>query len=342
MAFEDFVKNTVPSSLGSVVMSPGLRVADYFSNKQIEGVLNSVINSVTGAGLTGQQIAQNEYTAGREDSQYQRLVEDLRKAGLNPAMLFGHGAQPASSASASPSSNGASFSNMLELAALEAQIKNLNSQANLNDAAAVEKRSNTALNEQWFEFNKSINPLKVKAQEIANDLSREQRVKIKYETQKVIAEMEKIVAETETEASKQLYNMLAGELAQAEAWQIYELAPYKVKLMDAQTSHERAMASLAAVETMYKKGLIDGGYIDAMCDEMKSNARDADSRAAIDEFRRNISTGNAFSWDAETKLGKVFEQIVKGTLGYPFAAVDYLLDKINLSAFIGFTSKDKR
>lgn len=36
----------------------------------------------------------NEYTANREDTAYQRLVEDLRKAGLNPAMMYGSSANP--------------------------------------------------------------------------------------------------------------------------------------------------------------------------------------------------------------------------------------------------------
>lgn len=41
----------------------------------------------------------NEYTAMREDTAYQRLVDDLRQAGLNPAMMFGSSASPQASGS---------------------------------------------------------------------------------------------------------------------------------------------------------------------------------------------------------------------------------------------------
>lgn len=42
---------------------------------------------------------QNKYTASREDTAYQRLVQDLKSAGLNPAMMYGSSATPSSASS---------------------------------------------------------------------------------------------------------------------------------------------------------------------------------------------------------------------------------------------------
>lgn len=126
-----FILNMLPSGVTPLSFGVGGAFAKALAGNSAEGLLQSIvpsaINSVTKAGLTGQQIAQNEWTAQREDTQYQRLIDDLQKAGLNPAMLFGKSAQPVSSPSAGD--NGASvagsFSNLLELATLPQKIRSM-------------------------------------------------------------------------------------------------------------------------------------------------------------------------------------------------------------------------
>lgn len=47
----------------------------------------------------GELAKANEYTASREDTAYQRLVDDLKRAGLNPAMMYGSSASISASGS---------------------------------------------------------------------------------------------------------------------------------------------------------------------------------------------------------------------------------------------------
>lgn len=79
--------------------NPGLGFEDYLkymaqhSDEYAEKYLDYLIEQ-------GSIDKANQYTASREDTAYQRLVQDLKSAGINPAMMFG--------SSASISASGAS------------------------------------------------------------------------------------------------------------------------------------------------------------------------------------------------------------------------------------------
>lgn len=52
-----------------------------------------------------------EWTAQREDTQYQRLVQDLKAAGINPYILLNNGASPVSSSSSGNTYSGSHKAN---------------------------------------------------------------------------------------------------------------------------------------------------------------------------------------------------------------------------------------
>ena len=122
-----------------------------------DGIIDSLVNQYTGAGLTGQQIAQNRFaTSEREAAQafeermsntaFQRQVADMQAAGVNPALMYGGAG---SSGASTPSSSGmsgsglnspATMSDLMQLAMLKPTMENLRAQADNLRASAAERR----------------------------------------------------------------------------------------------------------------------------------------------------------------------------------------------------------
>lgn len=136
--------------------------------KFVGQVVPSLIAKYTGAGLTGAEQQANEFSAQQAElafqreasesqrnrefqqymsnTEYQRGVADMQAAGVNPALLYGNGAGPAStpagataSASAANSvspNSGMSMSDIMAIAMLPQQMKQIKADVNLKQANA--------------------------------------------------------------------------------------------------------------------------------------------------------------------------------------------------------------
>lgn len=95
--------------------------------------LGSLVNTFTGAHLTGSQREANELQMQNVEDVYQRQVTGMQNAGLNPALMYQSGA--ASNAPNVQGSQGvASMSEMMQAFLLEKQSRLLDAQANKTDA----------------------------------------------------------------------------------------------------------------------------------------------------------------------------------------------------------------
>lgn len=79
-------------------LNPGLNSEDYLKwmASHNEEWAEKYVDYLVEKGSIDEQ---NAYTANREDTAYQRLVSDLQKAGLNPAMMYGSSASISASGS---------------------------------------------------------------------------------------------------------------------------------------------------------------------------------------------------------------------------------------------------
>ena len=135
------------------------KLISWFSG---EGRFKSWADSVTGAHLSGAQNEANAFTADQaqkqmdfqqtmRDTQYQSAVADMRAAGVNPALMYGSGANGNSAMSGSMASSVAPGSASLDPVGLLGQIANLylvNSQKRLIDSEVNKNVAETDLTKQ--------------------------------------------------------------------------------------------------------------------------------------------------------------------------------------------------
>lgn len=193
------------------------------SDFSISNGVSSLLNKVTGAGLTGAEKEANAFTAQQTQAQmdfqermsntaYQRQVTDMQNAGVNPALMYGNGASGASTPSGA---SGTSVSpSASDIVGLLGQIQNmylLKAQRKNIEAQTKEREKNVQVMESAIKSNlANIEVMRANANKIglegdalaiANSyLDREKSLQLEYQQlgiDKASAEIDEINAKVE-------------------------------------------------------------------------------------------------------------------------------------------------
>ena len=159
-----------PASIGSLAyqiwkdqhLTGAQREANAFTAQQNQAAMDFE---------AGQARQQMDFQREMADSQWQRGVQDMQAAGLNPALAYGQGGAVAPSgamASGSAGSSvdpgrGMSLSDMLQVVSFKKQMKLLDAQANAANANANQSNANankTNIEASWID---SLNNAKVQS-----------------------------------------------------------------------------------------------------------------------------------------------------------------------------------
>lgn len=263
----------------------------------------------------------NEYNTASEQ------VKRLREAGLNPLYygVDGVAAQPMSAPQAMgyDRASAANITNPYNggLMNVMSSLKDVQ----LKDAQIDKLKEDTTGVQLDNEFKEKTMKARVDAQELANSLTKEQKEKVKAETSQVYENIKKTQAETQNEYLKSFLIQAQKNLAEMQAKEIAYLLPYKQLLMEAQTIAQRATASAQFLKAAIDQKLLNGGQVDALIDKAKAEARDADARAAMDEFKSAIHNGTYFNPDTfNTLAGKAGAKFLNSL----FAAVSGLSEAV--------------
>ena len=283
---------------------------DWFKNlgiPAIGGLLESGINF-------GMMAYQNNFNAKQaqiardfnkemDSTKYQRTVNDMKAAGVNPALAMDGGVttQAGSNAVAQGATpaymNLSSMANMVQALSqarlndteakhIQADIDLKRAQINYYSAFTTKITAETigiGINNQYLD---TYNQLRNEGMEKTNKMTDARINEINENINKLKAETDLALKQAKTEEERVRLMITQEALNKANANQVDRLTPYLESYYSAQTEQARANAKLMLVQAAYQQGLIDNGIIDATVREKYANANAADARAMLDEIRR--------------------------------------------------------
>lgn len=286
------------------------------------GVFESLINKYTGAGLTREQTLQNDYQEYLSSTAFQRQVQDMRAAGVNPALAM-QGGSGASTPPASTGSNGGNFADLVSMLMLPAQLKQIKANAdaarananlaNENAKNVAQDTKNKQVSEEQMrlnlQFDRELYETNKESRQLANERQKADIAVTKERRNEIIANVGKLQAETKTEAFKQVLYETESNLNKAKSYEIYALVPYHQALLSAQTEQARGAAALSFANAAIQQGLLDSGYVERTLDKLsaeidrlaadtrytESQADFVETQRQIQEIKRKIASGQSIS-----------------------------------------------
>lgn len=338
---KDISQGRVPGIAGDLI-NPTAESKNAFN--MFSNIAQSLTAKYAGNELTGAQREQNAFNAAEAqkqrdwetqmaNSQYQRGVADMQAAGVNPALMYGGGASPAPTPSGAAASGSApaagNLSDLFQLMMLPSQIENLRANTEVAKSSAAKNTAQAQGEELNNEFLQRTMENRIKAQELANNLTEANTRQVYKAIDHAESDIKLKIQQAKTEEEKQVLLKTQEILAKANAQQIIEMLPYQKALAEAQTQAQKAQASLAFAQALYQKKLIDGGYLDALIDKAKSDARTAEDQAMLADIKRNIKTGNVFApSDTGIKWIDKVNDVSGGFLNSLFQAVSIIGDAL--------------
>ena len=262
-----------------------------------------------------------------DSTKYSRTVADMQAAGVNPALAMNGGVttQATSNAQARAADVATPQLDLSQVAQLAMQARQLNIQEKLADSQARKNNAEAENTEISNKYADDFNRLKNEGQEALNNLTVEQKEQVIKNIDKIDSEVDLLKKQAATEDERK--NLVMADAAlkrsmkdktEAEKLQIVEMLPFQKSLAEAQTENQKAQASLALINAMYQKGLIDNGYIDELCRNLKADADSAESFAAVNEIKNAVKSGNLKKVGdeiiSEFKAGNYGSAMMKGLI----------------------------
>lgn len=180
----------------------GISAGEGFQNELLRGIRN-LWRGATGSGLTDRDIQMNQMNMKNVEDTAAAQVSGYLKAGVNPALMYGSGGQQTAPNSSATGSG--SFSDLMQVLMLPAQIKLMNAQAKNTDANTQKQISETEQIKQVMQFYPRLTEHTIA--EITSRTGLNLTNISKVEADIAIAEFEKIIKGNEAKYSDEFYRL---------------------------------------------------------------------------------------------------------------------------------------